>query len=476
MRRYAIVLLVTLLIAGLLPGTFGCGRRIVEAFPEAGSGARVELLIVSHPSLAEPATRLAEFKARSGSDVALMMTDAIDRAYGGRDLAMRIRNCIKDYHSRKHARYVLIAGAPDLVPTRYVFCPYAQDMSPEDIELIRKENDPRQNEEHYVATDLYYANLVDDWDINRNGTYGEVGSITGLKRDEGGFSSQVYVGRIPARSAGDLEEVVRKIIGYQPDGSRNALFVAATKDVADFIDGERFSDYLVSTMGSAWSPTVVAEGQTGFGGGQVLRLLNSGDFQVVTAVTHGAPFGLSIRSLEVSPFFSKALQSGQFEGWGLALFEYIEKQFKSRFAGDPNPPFLDDDMVKGLTNANPFLFLGFGCCIAYFDYSPHYSFLERLVIQRNGAIAAFGMSTWVYVEKGLYESSVGREGGVHFELGAIVLENVCKKGLALGPAIYDAIGEYAKKHPKLMGKTDHRRAAYGITLVGDPTLKLSDGR
>ncbi|MEO0207280.1 MAG: C25 family cysteine peptidase [candidate division WOR-3 bacterium] len=92
--------------------------------------------------------------------------------FRGRDLAERIREMIKYYHSQFGVKWVLLVGDNDVIPVRYAklysYFQYGNE----------------------IPTDLYYADLDGDWDLNGNGVFGEVSDSLDLFAD-------VYVGRIP---------------------------------------------------------------------------------------------------------------------------------------------------------------------------------------------------------------------------------------------------------------------------------------
>ena len=56
----------------------------------------------------------------------------------------------------------------------------------------------------YAPTDYYYVDLYSDWNTNQNGKYGESKHFT-KSGNEGGFETDIYVGRIPAKNIKDLK-------------------------------------------------------------------------------------------------------------------------------------------------------------------------------------------------------------------------------------------------------------------------------
>ncbi len=168
-----------------------CAPKALEAYPPGGSAGRVDLLVITCGSLLSEVERLARVKEKNGLRTAVVNVDGIDSHYAGRDLPEKMRACAIDYRKRKGMDALLLVGSANLVPTRYVYCPYKKDMTPEEIKESRESRDYLKYERYYVPTDLYFANHRDDWDINRNGVYGEPKGLPGVRLDEGGFSSQI---------------------------------------------------------------------------------------------------------------------------------------------------------------------------------------------------------------------------------------------------------------------------------------------
>lgn len=471
MRRILSAAIAIIMLALTCAALGGCGR-LSEAFPPGGSGGRVELLVITHPSLLKPAEELAEFKVRGGLSTAVVTTAAVSSAFPGRDLAEKMRNCVIEYHERKGIGYVLLVGRANLVPTRYVFCPGLDFQGWQDAAELARKQDPRTDRDNYVPTDLYFANLAGDWDQNDNGFYGEVVQLTSLAHDEGGFSCQVSVGRIPAASSKDLEEVVKKIEGYEPGQRPQSLFVNAVKDIEQNFNGDRFTEFVQADLTGGWPVRVLSEGQPGYGTGAVLGALNSGDYGLVVALTHGSPFGLAIESRRVNEFFSSPPECPYLHE-KIPYYERMEKCFGYWFKGDPSPPTIEGPKVRDLGNGYPFFFLGFGCLIADLGYRPHYSFVEQLVMQERGAIAGCGLTGGpVMVTPETYKAALEGGGGLQFEIGVDMLENLFNKGETFGDALCNAVSGYGKLYADLMNNVDQRKAAFGMTLIGDPTLKL----
>ena len=435
----------------------------------------MDLLVICHPGFLYQVKKLAGFKSGSGISTAVVTTDGVEAHCLGRDLAEKMKKCAGDYMKKRGTTSLLLVGSPDLVPTRYAFCPDLEYLSVEEALRIEKRSrrapGSPEYERYYVPTDLYYANQADDWDINRNGVYGEVRALTGLDRDEGGFTSQLAVGRIPARRESDLALVVDKIARYQPLETLHALFISATRDAGREFEGDAWIEHLIPELEGGWTVKVVGEGHSQCNAKGISGLLDEGEYSIVVAVTHGLPFALVVDSLKrLQVLDSRRVDLAGAESVMLESEKIKKAEWYSR---ELLPALLDTRAIAGLKNDGPFFFLGFGCYISAFDYRPHYSVVGQFVMQEHGAIAACGLSRDVpavmYAE---YQAALNRTGGLQFEIGDSMLLNLCNRKMAFGSALGRSLGDYAEKHPELMGLNAHRRAAFGMTLVGDPTLSL----
>lgn len=472
-KTYGTVLFVMVLVASL--AVIGCGTAPLEAYPKGGSSGQVDLLIITHPSLLGEVDTLAGIKQEAGLKTVVVTTAGIEAHFKGRDLPEKMRNCAVEYQKNRGAYFLLIVGDSKLVPTRYVFTPNlvegGLDKQDPGIAEASKSRDPAKHERYFVPSDLYFANHSDDWDINRNGLYGEVAALTGLDRDEGGFSANMAAGRIPARSSADLAPVVEKISRYSMPEQLAALFISATKDAGPEFDGDAFSQHVISQLGPSWTSEVVSEGQPGCTPEGLLEMLNGERYSLVAGVTHGFPFGLVVDSIKRWQVMQNHRVDISAAKDLLATSSEIENE--DWFARDLEPTLLYSKDLARLSNPEPFFFMGFGCYISAFGYEPHYPVAEQLVMQENGAIASCGLASDVSeVMRAQFEAALAGTGGLQFELGDFIIVNVCKNGMTFGQALENARLEYASRNRALMSISDQRRALFGMALTGDPTLGL----
>ncbi|RLF14462.1 MAG: hypothetical protein DRN06_07060, partial [Thermoprotei archaeon] len=193
--------------------------EVLDEYEEA-SGGDPGYLIITRPMFEDAANELKELvEDRYGYNVYIEYVDDIVGEYTGNDTPERIRNCIKDYYNNYYVRYILLLGDCDPtdvdtdyeldvdweVPTRYVYNP----------------DDDEGYDEYYTGlpndltpTDYYYAGLDGDWDDDGDGQYGESSVYSSTGYDEADWLAEVWVGRLPVRSAEDAEDYVAKLQAY----------------------------------------------------------------------------------------------------------------------------------------------------------------------------------------------------------------------------------------------------------------------
>ena len=136
--------------------------------------------------------------------------------------AERIRSWLMRNYVLRNIQYVLLIGNPH----------------PENGDVPMKMCYPRSHSDTYreAPTDLYYADLTGDWDINGNGLYGEFLDFVPGGAD---LKFEVVVGRIPYyESISDLDSILKKTVRYgyilkkYPQWRKNCLLPMKPSDSA----------------------------------------------------------------------------------------------------------------------------------------------------------------------------------------------------------------------------------------------------
>jgi Peptidase family C25 len=126
-----------------------------------------------------------------GLNDTVVTTTAIYAQFPGRDNPERIRNFIKYAYSNWGTTHVLLGGDVEVVPCRYCF--------------VR-----RGSTTENVPCELYYSDLDRDWDANRNNIFGEPDDSVDMRPN-------VFLGRVPASTAGSVDIFTNKFTTYSSD-------------------------------------------------------------------------------------------------------------------------------------------------------------------------------------------------------------------------------------------------------------------
>ncbi len=158
------------------------------------------------------------------------------------DKQCHIRNFIKDAYLNWETNYILLAADEPMIPCRSLYCLVFDPLPVED----------------YIPSDLYYACLQGNFNIDRDGRWGEVTDLVDIV-------AEVYVGRTCVDNSTDVSNFVKKTIAYaetNDDYLRNVVAAGehlwgpslliprdtwGDDSIAEMIDGSTANDY--STVG-----------------------------------------------------------------------------------------------------------------------------------------------------------------------------------------------------------------------------------
>ncbi|MGV9141870.1 MAG: C25 family cysteine peptidase, partial [Promethearchaeota archaeon] len=189
------------------------------------SGPEMLIVAPNDPDFVEALEPLAKWKNEKGVKTLIVSNFSL---YEGNDTAEKIRNMIKDYYSKGDLEWVLLAAdaQDNLIPTRYVYNP----------DTVRYEQPESVGDRYLKPTDYYYADLTGDWDEDGDGQYGESANDNANEIDEISWIPEVYVGRLPASDATELEIMVNKTINYEKNPfidnwMNRTLFAAGMSDL-----------------------------------------------------------------------------------------------------------------------------------------------------------------------------------------------------------------------------------------------------
>jgi len=213
---------------------------------DVGGKGLYDMVVVSPSSFSTVVENFAEYKNSINVITKVVTLDEIyDGVYfpvQGRDNPEKIKYFIKNAKENWSISYVLLAGDTNVLPVRYA------DVGDED-----------------TPTDLYYADVFDSngdfcsWDDNKNNIFGEF-NVDGV---DGG--ADVYIGRLPASDASEMQLLVNKIMNYElPDASawfNNALLVGTDTfdEISGVPEGEYVKEHIADNYMSGFNVTKLYE-------------------------------------------------------------------------------------------------------------------------------------------------------------------------------------------------------------------------
>lgn len=187
-----------------IDGASSAKEQAVTDSPSA-NGRAVDFVIITSENLKESFQPLAVWRTRTGMVTEIRTVEWIDRNFAGADLQEKIRAFIQAGWSQWGTAFVMLGGAPSVVPVRYV--PWTA--WPGYIPDLR------------VPTDLYYSDIVDtcygqdahryNFNYNRNDQYGELDG----QADRVDLQPDVFLGRAPVETPAQAAAFVAKLLRYE---------------------------------------------------------------------------------------------------------------------------------------------------------------------------------------------------------------------------------------------------------------------
>ncbi len=399
----------------------------------APTAADAVYLLITSEALASAFQPLVDRRTGQGLTGALVTTAAIDAGYTGGDAQERIRNCIRDYYENHGTVYVCLGGDNTVVPDRDCYVTVGSYVT------------------STMPTDLYYGGLDGTWDSDGDGIYGEAGEDTDVD-----LLPEVWVGRIPVRTAQQATDYIGKLIVYETAGAQDfsgrllltGMFLwnsySGDSRPTDFRDHEPVSDahiwnnrayreviqpyrqptFLGQMHDTRTSWDAAVAGDYALTRTNLQTRMNEGYHHVLMA-THGAS---TIWSMESGGSFSTT-------------------------------------HAAGLTNAaGPTVIYTIACNAGGFDAAEP-SLSEAFVRNANGgAIVYMGCSRYGWGSPGSYS------GGTSFSYARLFYEEHFELGRNV---IGEAFGRHKMAMAASSGYNSSRRwVQFGLNLQGDPAITL----
>jgi hypothetical protein len=159
-----------------------------------GGGGAYDHVVVTAASIASHFGPLCSFiENHLGLNDTVVTVEAIYSAFPGRDNPEKIRNFVIYACDNWSTTHVLLGGDVDKVPCRYAYGRVGSSIA-------------------YIPCDLYFSDLDGTWDADGDNIFGEVSDNVDMYPD-------VFVGRIPASSAAEVDRFCAKFTSYSSDST-----------------------------------------------------------------------------------------------------------------------------------------------------------------------------------------------------------------------------------------------------------------
>lgn len=165
----------------------------------------VKYLIITDYSLVDEFTPLADWKTQKGIPADIITTQYINSHYPGAELALKIKNCIKDYYLTKGTTYVLLGGDPTIIPAALCYG------------IVDNYGTNNDYSSDVIPTDLFYSCLDGqiNWNYDGDNYVGEIED--GINGNDIDLLPEIFIGRIAVTTLQNAiaSQFVEKTLGYE---------------------------------------------------------------------------------------------------------------------------------------------------------------------------------------------------------------------------------------------------------------------
>lgn len=167
---------------------------------------KVDYLIVTTEELKPGFEPLIEWKIRKGLQARIVTMEEITDLYDDTTIQLKIKKCLYDYYLNHDLTWVLLGGDAEVVPDQG--CYATTNLGEYDLE------------DFTIPTDLFYAcfDRRFDWNSTVDNKIGQV------YRDGHDLVPEIYISRVPVRTAEHVETVVNKILHFELDPPMDNFF------------------------------------------------------------------------------------------------------------------------------------------------------------------------------------------------------------------------------------------------------------
>jgi len=444
------------------------GRGTLPDGPEAA--ATNDYVIITTASIRDGSAQLAAFvanKQANGYTVKVVTEGAADTAttyLSGSTADARannIRSWLQAHYAAEGILYVLLVGNPD--PTAFSSA----------TSVPMKLTNPYQS----TPTDMFYSDLSGTWDLNGNGTYGELTDI-----GTGGIDRlpEVTVGRIPFYGTfADLDAILARSVAYASatgdlSWRQRAIIAAAISNHGpQDNNNDGTADYQLSqrTYGDDW-------------GEAVKSMLAEASLDAYTLYEKsgiygdGSAYPLTLTNAALS---TANMISAWNQGYGLVTWwghgNYMGA-YRRVWVNDStradritqysqetsSPTFLSSGDTYQLSNDRPSFVVQVACLNGQPERLDNLGY--RLLV--NGSVGTISSSRLSWYMTGAWTPKTGAGWADNASIGYRVSERLAANGDAIGDAL-----AYFRAYSALYSTGGFWMNLLGANLYGDPSLSLS---
>jgi hypothetical protein len=382
----------------------------------------VDYVIITNTQLADAFASLARYKNETGYHAQVKLIEEVLSTYSGVDNAEKLRNYLKDFYAAG-GKYVLLGGDETVLPIRYAY-----HLTADTIPALADQQ----------VCDLYFADLVGDWDHDLDGVYGE------RYDDAPDLTPELMVGRLPFHTVDQVNRYISKLIRYESDPGHGDLsyltrsFIFSSDQMRDWTPISQQSKVAATFPKSFTIDTVngVEESRgddaapSNLSPKQLRPILTSG-FGIVNVIAHGRSDGFAVKTSGYNANPKQYLLAGAQSG--------------------------ESDCFDSIQAPNmPAFYYSLGCDNGAFDKDqapfsiPGECFVENVLGETDGAVAMIANSRWGWVS-----SSYLLQAAFYDSLFA-------HPDRPAASAMYSAKSVYSY----------YRDLIYGQNFFGDPSLRV----
>ncbi len=259
----------------------------------------VEFLILTPAAFAGEMQRLADYRNQEGMRTAVVSVEDILSSYrNGGDQQETLRLFLRQAYQTWGLQYVLLAGDSEFIAPRYARSTFYPVGGFTDI-----------------PSDLYYACLDGNWNIDADGIYAEAYQNFLSTGDQADMLAELSIGRAPVKSLAQAQLFVDKVLAYSepadPSFVGRGLFLSEVLFPQNWdgvsaisLDGASYSESIIFNSiiggGNLFQSWRMYENYTAYLGAipeskvAALDSLSSGNFGLVTHEGHGFYYNMSV--------------------------------------------------------------------------------------------------------------------------------------------------------------------------------------